>query len=324
MAARKKATEHKVDKEAQKEALLNVPGIQALDEAHGAKWTLYHADCVDILRQLPDGCLDYAIYSPPFTSLYVYSESERDMGNTSSDDEFLDQYRYLAEEITRCLRPGRLITVHCKELSHLIHSTGHGGVRDFPGELTRIHEQSGLIYHGRRTIWKDPVVEMQRTKAHRLLYKELRKDSTVSGNGMPDYLLHFRKWPKDRDDVNIERVEHTKESFTLDDWQKYASPVWMDIQQTDTLNVRMATDADDERHMCPLQLPVIRRCLKLHTNPGDVVLSPFAGIGSEGYVSIQEGCRFIGTELKRSYFEHACRYLREAEPKQLSMFPEAT
>ena len=282
--------------------------IQCIDEQHGDNWSMYHADCVELSRQLPPESIGFSIYSPPFSSLFVYSDSVADLGNCGTDEEFFEQYGFLCREMYRLTKLGRLTAVHCSELPKKKCVDGVIGLKDFPGQIVRMHEDAGWTFHSRITIWRDPVVEMTRTKALGLLYKQLRKDSTKSRAGMPDYLLLFRK-----DGENANPVEHKTEDFTVSRWQQWASPVWMDIQQTDTLNCRMARDHKDERHICPLQLDLIERALVMWSNPGDAVFSPFAGIGSEGYVALQQGRRFIGSELKESYYRQACRYLSAAE-----------
>lgn len=281
-----------------------------IDQASGQGWTLYQGDSAEVIRGLPDASVGLSVYSPPFSNLYTYSDSERDMGNCVDDAQFLEHYGFLAGEILRITRPGRLCAVHCKDLVDYKGRDGRAGLRDFPGELIRLHEAKGWKYHSRVTVWKDPVVEMQRTKAHGLLYKQLRTDSTFSRQGLAEYVLVFRKWAEDG--AETEPVTHTAATFPLSQWQEWASPVWMDIDQTDVLNVRQARDDADEKHMCPLQLDLIERCVRLWSNAGDVVFSPFAGIGSEGVESLKAGRRFVGCELKESYWRHACQYLRGA------------
>lgn len=278
--------------------------IRCLNEQHGDAWAAYNGDCVDITRQMPDACVDLSIYSPPFSSLFVYSDSECDMGNSASDDEFLDHYAYLVHEIYRCTKPGRLTAVHCSDLPMTKWRDGHVGIKDFSGQIIRAHQDAGWVMHSRRTIWRCPVVEMTRTKHVGLLYKQLQSDSAKSRGGMPDYLITFVK-PGE----NANPITHTPESFPLDQWQEWASPVWMTVNQTNVLNVRAARSAEDEKHLCPLQLDVIQRALVLWSNPGDVVLSPFMGIGSEGYESLKAGRRFVGVELKDQYWRQACENL---------------
>lgn len=282
--------------------------VECLNEAHGREWVAYQGDAVEIVKQLPDGEIDFSIYSPPFASLFVYSDSERDMGNSATDEEFFDHYAFLVGEMFRVTRPGRLSAVHCSDLPMTKWRDGHVGIKDFSGEIIRIHREAGWIYHGRRTIWRSPVVEMTRTKHVGLLYKQLQSDSAKSRGGMPDYLMTFTK-PGE----NAKPISHTPEAFPLDQWQEWASPVWMTINQTNVLNVKSARSEDDERHLCPLQLDVIERAIVLWSNPGDVVLSPFMGIGSEGYKALDLRRRFVGVELKSEYWAQACDNLRTRE-----------
>lgn len=283
--------------------------MKVLDQDIGEKHALYHGDCVDVARGLADESIHYSVFSPPFASLYTYSASPRDMGNCSSWDEFDRHFRFLAPELYRITKPGRLLSFHCMLLPTSKSMHGHIGLHDFRGDLIRAFQSCGWIFHSEVVIWKDPVTAMQRTKALGLLHKTIRSDSSMSRQGIPDYLVTMRKPGK-----NEEPISHTSEEFPVSLWQRYASPVWMDINPSDTLQHRSAREEDDEKHICPLQLEVIRRALKLWTNPGDTVFSPFTGIGSEGYVAIQEGRRFVGAELKRSYYEQAARNLREADP----------
>lgn len=298
--------------------------IRCLDEAHSEDFALYNGDCVEILRQLPDACAGFSVYSPPFSNLYTYSDAANDMGNCVSDAQFFEQYTYLVRELHRVLKPGRLVAVHCKDLVDYAGSSesGMAGLRDFPGELVRVHKEAGFAWHSRVTIWKCPVTEMQRTKAHGLLYKQLRADSTFSRQGLAEYLLVFRKWAREGDPV--EPVGHTREGFTLTQWQEWASPVWMTVDQTNVLNVAKAREDRDEKHMCPLQLDVIERAVVLWSNPGDTVLSPFAGIGSEGVGALQYGRRFVGVELKPSYFRDAAKNLSAAGKTQGRLFAAGT
>lgn len=281
----------------------------------GEKWHLELGDCVDVVRGMEDESIHYTIYSPPFASLYTYSNSARDMGNCKDHDEFFDHYRFLISELFRVTKPGRLVSFHCMNLPTSKVRDGVIGLRDFRGELIRQHESAGWIYHSEVCIWKDPVTAMQRTKALGLLHKQIRKDSCMSRMGIPDYVVTMRK-PGE----NPEPVSHTADEFPVSVWQRYASPIWMDINANDTLQFRSAREHNDERHICPLQLTVIRRCLELWTNPGDLVLSPFAGIGSEGYEAVKMGRRFIGAELKEVYWQQACRNLEAAEKQQMPLF----
>lgn len=278
--------------------------IKVLNQQHGDGWTIYNADCVDVARGLPGESVHFIIYSPPFESLYTYSASDRDMGNSRTSGQFWDHYRFLIAEQVRILKPGRLISIHCMNLPTSKTRHGYIGIRDFRGEIIRSHEEAGLIYHSEVCIWKDPVTAMQRTKALGLLHKQIKKDSCMSRQGIADYLVTLRK-PGD----NPEPVTHTNETFPVEMWQRYASPVWMDINPSNTLQHRSAREHNDERHIAPLQLQVIERAVELWSNPGDVVFSPFTGIGSEGFVSVKMGRRFVGSELKPSYYEQACRNL---------------
>lgn len=288
--------------------------IQCLADHHGRDYAAYNGDCVEVVRQLPDASVDFSIYSPPFSNLFCYSDSERDMGNAANDAEFLVRYGFLLRELYRVTTPGRLSAVHCSDLPLQKWKDGVVGIKDLSGEIIRAHQAAGWVLHSRVTIWKNPVVEMTRTKALGLLYKQLQKDSGRSRTGMPDYLLIFRK-----DGDNPKPITHTPADFPLDQWQQWASPVWMDIDQSRTLNVALAREEKDERHLCPLQLDVIDRALVMWSAPDDVVLSPFMGIGSEGVCAIKAGRRFIGVELKPAYFKQAIGYL-DAADKQESMF----
>lgn len=288
-------------------------------EAHGRGWEMRLGDSCDRIREIPDGSVDMSIFSPPFSTLYVYSDSYRDMGNNATDDQFFAHYKFLVGELLRITKPGRLCVVHCKQLVNYKGRDGQAGLRDFRGDLIRAHQAAGWVYHSEVCIWTDPVLEMQRTKSHGLLYKQIRRDSSYSRQGLAEYLLVFRKWS---DEGDVSPVTHTADDFPLDTWQRYASPVWMDIKRTDVLNVEMARENKDEKHIAPLQLEVIRRAVDLWTNRGDLVFSPFGGIGSEGVGSLQMGRRFLGCELKRSYWEAAQRHLRgaESQSKQVDMF----
>ena len=285
--------------------------VNCLNAENGERFSAFHGDCVEVMRQMPDECLDFSVYSPPFGSLFVYSDSIADMGNSSSDGEFAAHYAFEVEEKFRLTKPGRLTAVHCSDLPMTKWKDGAVGIKDFSGDIIRIHQDAGWIFHSRRTIWKCPVVEMTRTKHVGLLFKQLQKDSSKSRGGMPDYLLTFIK-PGD----NQSPIVHTPEDFPLDQWQEWASPIWVSVDQSNVLNVKMAREAKDERHLCPLQLDVIERALIMWSNPGDVVFSPFMGIGSEGYMSLKLGRRFVGTELKESYFRQAVANLRQVDAQR--------
>lgn len=273
----------------------------------GANWTMHQGDCVEVVGAMLEGSVDYTIFSPPFASLYTYTNSDRDMGNCRDHDEFAKHFDFLVPELYRVTRPGRLLSFHCMNLPTSKVRDGVIGLSDFRGMLIRMFESHGWIYHSEVVIWKDPVTAMQRTKALGLLHKQIRKDSAMSRQGIPDYLVTMRK-PGE----NSKPISHTAEEFPVTLWQRYASPVWMDINPSDTLQHRSAREQADERHICPLQLQVIERAVNLWTAPDDLVLSPFAGIGSEGYVALQHGRRFVGAELKGSYFKQACANLEAA------------
>jgi len=281
--------------------------MKVLDQDIGDRFAAYHGDCVDVMRGMPDASVHFSVFSPPFASLYTYSNSPRDMGNVRTHSEFYEHFRFGVRELFRVTKPGRLVSFHCMDLPTSKERDGFIGIADFRGELVRLFQSEGWILHSQVVIWKDPVTAMQRTKALGLLHKQIKKDSCMSRQGIPDYLVTMRK-----PGVNPEPVTHTNEDFPVQLWQRYASPVWMDINPSDTLQYRSAREDEDERHICPLQLEVIRRALKLWSNPGDVVFSPFMGIASEGVVSLEEGRRFVGAELKASYFKQATANLRAA------------
>ena len=276
--------------------------MNVLDQVVKEKYAIYNGDSCEITKEIPDESIHYTVFSPPFSSLYTYSNSDRDMGNSKGDDEFYNHFIYLAKELYRITMPGRLLSFHCMDLPLSKERDGIIGIRDFRGEMIRLFEDAGFVLHSQVCIWKDPVTAMQRTKALGLLHKQIKKDSCMSRQGIPDYLVTMRK-PGE----NPERVTHTNESFPVDVWQRYASPVWMDINPSDTLQASSAKEDKDERHICPLQLGVIRRGINLWTNPGDTVLTPFLGIGSEAVVALQQGRKAIGIELKSSYYKQAVR-----------------
>lgn len=290
--------------------------IRCLNYHAGNSFQAINGDCVDVLAQMPDDSIGFSVYSPPFGSLFVYSASVADLGN-STDSEFEQHYAFMIREKFRVTKPGRLSAVHCSDLPMTKWKDGAVGIKDFSGQIIRAHEDAGWILHGRRTIWKCPVTEMARTKHVGLLYKQLRKDSSKSRGGMPDYLLTFIK-PGE----NAEPIIHTPEDFPLEQWQEWASPVWMTVNQSNVLNGRMARDNKSERHLCPLQLDVIDRALIMWSNKGDVVLSPFMGIGSEGVQSLKLGRKFFGVELKEGYWKQACEYL-DVEDRQMVLFDQA-
>lgn len=279
-------------------------------------FALYNGDSGEVLTHLPDSSVHYIIYSPPFASLYTYSNSERDLGNCKTQSEFFEQFKYIVKELYRVLKPGRLMSVHCMNLPTSKERDGYIGINDFRGDLIRLFEECGFIYHSEVCIWKDPVIAMQRTKALGLLHKQIKKDSAMSRQGIPDYLVTMRK-----PGVNDEPVTHTNESFPVNVWQKYASPIWTDINPSDTLQYKSARENKDEKHICPLQLKVIRRGINLWTNPGDIVLTPFLGIGSECYCALEMGRKAIGIELKESYYNQAVKNCEAVQAtEQLSLW----
>lgn len=295
--------------------------MKVINQVIKENYSLYQGDCVEVLKGIPDNSIHYSIFSPPFASLYTYSNSDRDMGNCKDDSQFYEQFKFLIKELYRVLIPGRLISFHCMNLPMMKSRDGVIGLKDFRGELIRLFTDEGFIFHSEVCIWKNPVVEMQRTKALGLLHKQIKKDSSMCRQGIPDYLITVRK-PGN----NPELITHTDESFPVDLWQRYASPVWMDIKQSNTLQRTSARDEKDERHICPLQLDVIQRGIELWTNPGDIVLDPFNGIGSTVYKSLQMDRRGLGIELKESYFKQSVlnceNIVREIEEK--SKFKEIT
>lgn len=284
--------------------------MNVLNQLIDSKYALYMGDCVETLRGIPDGSIHYSIFSPPFASLYTYSNSDRDMGNSRDDGEFQQHFAYLISELLRIIMPGRLVSIHCMNLPAMKSRDGFIGVKDFRGDIIRAFTDAGFIFHSEVCIWKNPVTEMQRTKALGLLHKQIRKDSSMCRQGLPDYVVTFRK-PGD----NPEPIPHDYETFPVDVWQRYASPVWMDIRQSNTLQRKSARDEKDEKHICPLQLDVIERCIDLWTNPGDIVLDPFAGIGSVPYQAVLMGRRGLGIELKDTYYAQMVKNLEAAAEK---------
>lgn len=312
--------------------------VGVIEQASGENWTLYNGDCCQVIAGIPSASIDYCIHSPPFSNLYIYSDSEADMGNCINDDEFFQHYEFLIQELFRVTVNGRLCSVHCKDLPKYKGRDGAAGLSDFPGKIIAAFERHGWQFHSRVTIWKDPVTEMQRTKNHGLLHKQLCKDSSASRQGMADYLVTFRKWDGDEfpkpvkgfsKDVRFgsyvgeekfiakgSSPAEFQRDYSIQVWQRYASPVWYDINQMRVLNnYRTGKGERDERHICPLQLDVIERCVHLWTNEGDVVLSPFAGVGSEGDGSVRMGRKFVGIELKKEYFDVAKKNLTAAEER---------
>lgn len=292
--------------------------MHCIDQAHGDDWSLYNGDCVEVIKGLPDKSVHYSIFSPPFISLYTYSNSPRDMGNCRNASDFYEHFGFLADELARVMQPGRDVSFHCMLLPTSKVKHGYIGLEDFRGDLIRLFQSRGFIFHSEVVIWKDPVTAMQRTKALGLLHKTVRENASMSRQGIPDYLVTMRA-PGDV----VERVKHDPKDYPVEKWQRIASPIWADIDPNDTLQYMSAREHDDERHICPLQLEVIRRGIDLWTNPGEIVLSPFAGIGSEGYVSVQMGRRFVGVELKESYYRQAKANIDAATKQTGDMFAAA-
>lgn len=283
--------------------------------ASGEGWQLTNGDSCEWLQTLPESSVDLAVFSPPFASLFAYSDSPRDLSNNDTYEQFGEHYGFIARGLARVMKPGRNVCVHCMVLPTSKTRDGFIGLRDLPGDLIRWHEQAGFIFHSKVTIWKNPVVAMQRTKALGLLHKQLKKDSAMSRMGLPDEVLVFRK-PGE----NADPIAHTAEEFPVSEWQRIASPIWGDIDQSDVLPCRAGKEEDDQKHLCPLQLEVIRRCARLWSNANDLVLDPFTGIGSTGHVALHESRRFIGAELKASYFKQAVLNLRAAEERTADLF----
>lgn len=304
---------------------------KVLDQAQGHNWMLWHGDCVDVLRGLPDESVHLSIFSPPYLSLYSYSASPRDIGNCRDDAEFWSHFGFVIDELFRVIKPGRIVAVDCMNVPSLKERDGVIGLKDFRGDLIRQFCARGFIFHSEHCMFKDPLIEATRTKALGLMHKQLCKDSSMSRAGIPQYLLAFRK-----PGVNPEPIAHPSGldyfvgenppehgNLSHERWRRYASPVWMDIDFTRTLNGRQAREDADEKHVCPMALDIIGRAVQLWSNPGDVVLTPFAGIGSELYVAIQEGRKAVGAELKSSYFAQAVKNLQAVEAetnRQMGLF----
>lgn len=300
-------------------------------------YTAIHGDCIEVMRGLPDKSVDFSVFSPPYGgTLYTYSNSPRDLGNCKDEDEFAVHFGYVVDELARVVKPGRLIAVDCMNIPAMKSRDGFIGIKDFRGDLIRWFQQRGCILHSEHVIWKDPLIEATRTKALGLMHKQLMKDSTMCRAGLPQYLLVFRQ--PGTNETPVAHPDGLDEWAGEDDpsergsnpsherWRRYASPVWMDVRTTRTLNAKAARDNDDERHIAPMSLDIIERAMWLYSNPGDVVLSPFMGIGSEIYVAAQMGRRGVGIELKKSYYEQAVRNLASVEvekPAQADLLSEA-
>lgn len=318
--------------------------MKVIDKKITDEYAIYNCDTIELAKSMKDESVGFSVFSPPFESLYTFSNSDRDMGNCKSSEEFWSHYDFLIKESYRVMKKGRLIAIHCMNLPTSKQNHGFIGIRDFRGEIIRAYQKHGFIYHSEVCIWKDPVVAMQRTKALGLLHKTVVKDSSMSRQGTPDYLVVMRKEGDNEEPINgafdyfvgedvpehFEEIKRKDDSIIytmknsnaspIDIWQRYASPVWMDIRQSNTLQFKSATAKDDERHISPLQLDVIERSLQLWSKKGDVVWSPFMGIGSEGYVSVQNGRKFIGAELKPSYFNLAVKNMKMASVIQEDLF----
>ncbi len=301
--------------------------IKAVNQVISTDYAIYQGDSCELIRAVPGDSVHFGIHSPPFEGLYKFSNYDRDISNNEGAG-FWEHYAFLIQELLRVTMPGRLHAVHCMQLPMSKIRHGHIGMRDFRGEIVRAYEDAGWIFHSEVCIWKDPVVAQQRTKSIRLLHKQIVKDSAMSGQGLADYILAFRKPGENPEPVagcfdqyvgsgtEPDRSKYTHHTdgrnwYSIEVWQRYASPVWMDINQTRTLQYRSARDEKDEQHISPLQLDVIERCIDLWSNPGDVVLTPFLGIGSEVYSAVDMGRKGIGFELKPSYFEQAVRNIAE-------------
>jgi DNA modification methylase len=295
-----------------------------LDQKITKNYALYNADCIDLMRSLPEGKVDLAVFSPPFADLYCYSDSPLDLGNCKNYDEFFVHFGFVVEQLARIIKPGRNCAVHSMDIPAMKERDGFIGIKDFSGDIIRLFQKHGFIYHSRHTVWKDPLIEATRTKALGLMHKQLQKDSIMSRAGLPDYLLAFRNAGDNKIPIyhpdgldkyagseQMPRAVGIKMSHNI--WRAYASPVWMDIRQTNTLNAKAAREADDEKHICPLQLDVIERACVLWSNPGEVVFTPFMGVGSEVYGAVVSGRKGIGTELKTAYYNQAVRNLASAE-----------
>lgn len=299
--------------------------MNVINQSYGKNWQLYHGDSCEVIRGIPDNTIGFSIFSPPFSSLYTYSNSERDMGNSKDDEQFMHHFgSFLVPELLRVTMPGRLVAFHCSNLPAMRERDGYIGLKHFRGRLIDMFIAAGFIFHSEHVIWKDPLIEATRSKSLGLMHKQLIKDSTRSRAGIPDYLIAMRK---PGDNPSPVSHQHGLTGFVGENppiggvqsheiWRRYASPVWMDINQSNTLQKESAREHNDERHICPLQLDVIERALVLWSNPKDIVLSPFAGIGSEGFQSIRMGRKFIGIELKESYYNQAALNLKSAETQQ--------
>ncbi len=305
--------------------------MNILNQAQGENWTLANGDCIEVLNSLPENSIHLSIFSPPYASLYTYSNSDRDLGNSVNDDQFYEHFAHVVAGLHRVTKPGRIVCVDVMNIPAMKERDGYIGLKDFRGDVIRAFQKVGFIFHSEHCAWKDPLIEATRTKALGLMHKQLCKDSTRSRAGIPQYLLAFRK-----DGENPEPVAHIDGltefcgenppihgNLSHERWRRYASPVWMDINFSNTLNAKAARDNEDERHVCPMALDLIERAIQLWSNPGDVVFDPFSGVGSTGYQAIKMGRKFVGSELKQSYFAQACKKIESAKANQGGLFMDA-
>ena len=310
--------------------MLHQNKAKVIEQRIETDWALYHGDSCQVIKGIPDNTLHYSIFSPPFASLYTFSDSPLDISNCKTLEDFKDHFRFLISELHRVIMPGRLVSIHCMNLTTGKGRDGFIGLKDFRGDIIRLFQEFGFIFHSEVCIWKDPVIAMQRSKSMGLLHKYVKKDSAISRQGLPDYIVTMRKHGDNPEPIkgllnnyageNPIALTGDEESDSIKIWSRYASPVWTDINPSDTLQYRSARDNNDERHISCLQLDVIRRCLQLWTNPGDVVLDPFNGIGSSGYVALEMGRRYIGIELKDSYYKAALNNLQnQSESRQTNL-----
>lgn len=302
--------------------------MNILNQAQGDNWTLANGDCIEVLDSLPENSIHLSIFSPPYASLYTYSNSDRDLGNSVNDDQFYEHFAHVVSGLHRVTKPGRIVCVDVMNIPAMKERDGYIGLKDFRGDVIRAFQKAGFIFHSEHCAWKDPLIEATRTKALGLMHKQLCKDSTRSRAGIPQYLLAFRK-----DGENQEPVAHIDGltefcgenppihgNLSHERWRRYASPVWMDINFSNTLNAKAARDNEDERHVCPMALDLIERAITLWSNPGDVVFDPFSGVGSTGYQAIKMGRKFVGAELKQSYFAQACKNIESSKANQGGLF----
>ncbi len=309
--------------------------LKAVNQVITENYAIYEGDSCELMQAIPDNTIGFSVHSPPFEGLYKFSNSDRDVSN-SEGDAFYDHYGFIIDQLLRITKPGRLASVHVMQLPTSKTRDGYIGMRDFRGEVVREFQKRGWIFSSEVCIWKDPVVAQQRTKSIRLLHKQVCKDATISGQGLADYIVTFRKPGENLDRVSgafehyigegnapepiesrIKRQsqEDAKKWYSIEVWQRYASPVWTDINQGRTLQYRGGRDEKDEQHISPLQLDVIERCIHLWSNPGDIVFTPFMGIGSEVYGAVEMGRKGLGIELKASYFRQAVKNLEAAQNK---------